>query len=53
MVQQMAMYDQGCKLMVCAPPSHVQTNGITLLNRMQVSMLSPFGDKYLKQSSYS
>ena len=41
MVQQMAIYDQGCKLMVSALPIYFRINGIILLDRMQVRI--PFG----------
>jgi len=53
MVQQMAIYEQGCKLMVSAHPFRVQTNRITFLNRMQVRVLSALGDIYLTQGAYS
>jgi len=44
MAQQTAIYDQGRQLMVGAPPSHVRTNGITFLNRMQVRMFAGLYD---------
>ena len=46
MAQQMAIYDQGCKLMV-GTPFHARTNGITFLDRMQVRVFPTPDNRYL------
>ena len=46
MVHQMAIYDQGCKLMVGAP-FHVRVNGIISLHRTQVGVFSALSKKCL------
>ena len=46
MVQQMAIYEQGCNLMVSAP-FLVRMNRITFLDRMKVRIFSILDDKRL------
>ena len=49
MVQQKVIYEQGCKLMVCTPPSNIQEIVIISLNRMQVRMCSTLDSRCLTQ----
>jgi len=46
MVQQMAIYEQGSKLMVSVPP-HLQMKELTFLDRTQVRTYSAFDDRSL------
>jgi len=52
MAQQMAIYDQGCKLMV-GVPFHFRTNGITFLDRMQVRVFTAVDDRCMTWISNS
>jgi len=47
MVQQTAIYDQACKLMVGALPFIFRTKGITFIDRMQVRMFSALNNRCL------
>ena len=47
MEQQIAIYDQGCELMVGASPLHLRTNGITFLDRVQVKFFTSLDDRCL------
>ena len=52
MMQQMAIHEQGCKLMVSAPLSR-PNEGIIFLDRMQVRIFSVADNKRLTRCSYS
>ena len=52
MVQQMAIHEQGCKLIVSAPLSR-PNEGIIFLDRMQVRIFSVADNKRLTRCSYS
>ena len=52
MVQQTAIHEQGCKLIVSAPLSR-PNKGIIFFDRMQVRIFSVLVNKYLTRSPYS
>ena len=52
MVQQMAIYDHGCQLMVGTPLSYPDKRN-NIFNRMQVRIFSALDDRYLTRTSDS